>query len=52
MAVLGQWKWLFVNNFEFYMEDLSTVSISLCFMCHMLCNCAVIRLCVKLKKYI
>jgi hypothetical protein len=50
MAVLGQWKWLLVNDFEFFMEDLTTATVGVCFfICHMLHNCAVIR-CVKLKK--
>jgi len=37
MAALGQWKWLFVNDFEFYVEDLSTVSIRLCVLCVACC---------------
>jgi len=41
MAVLGQWKWLFVNDFEFYMKDLSTVNIGVCVL-YVTC-CVIVR---------
>jgi hypothetical protein len=39
MVVLGQWKWLFVNDFEFNVEHLSTLSKSFfSYMSHVPCS--------------